>query len=306
MEDGVSRLQVEETSAHASNATPAYDLILDASDNGTASIPVFVGHAAENTERWTQMMSWLPDFINSISGALYRVNCTMEQDAIQGVIDCHVLVARAALEYYQGAEGVYLDLEDNCMPSQRADFSLLEEAKATLLAHPEWYFIHTSRFPAPIALVDPETSYSTPLWEYGSNIYQKLIGTCELAQAMLDHTDHAARIADPDFAWVAAYDDQFASEMKHVVYPSIFQRRTEDETATTATPFFQGGLGKTLRNICFMPWVYTTIDVINAHGAWFSCLLFPVIIIACLTGDLAIAAWCFAAGFVVCWSLGFR
>ena len=38
----------------------------------------------------------------------------------------------------------------------------------------------------------------------------------------------------------------------------------------------------------------------------FSVLLLPVITIACLTGDLIVAAWCFVAGFVVCWSLGFR
>ena len=54
----------------------------------------------------------------------------------------------------------------------------------------------------------------------------------------------------------------------HVVYPSVIQRRTETETSTAATPFFHGGLGLMLRNVCFTPWIYTTIDFVNAHAAW--------------------------------------
>ena len=78
------------------------------------------------------------------------------------------------------------------------------------------------------------------------------------------------------------------------------------ETSTRATPFFSRGIGVALRDVCFTPWVYTLIDFTNAHAGWFTCLLLPVIIIACLTGDLAIAACCLVAGFIVCWSLGFR
>lgn len=40
--------------------------------------------------------------------------------------------------------------------------------------------------------------------------------------------------------------------------------------------------------------------------AQFSVLVLPVVIIACLTGDLLISFFCFVAGFVVCWALGFR
>ena len=67
------------------------------------------------------------------------------------------------------------------------------------------------------------------------------------------------------------------------------------------------GIGVALRDVCFTPWVYTFIDFTNAHGRLVHMLLvLPVIIIACLTGDLAIAACCLVAGFIVCWSLGFR
>ena len=38
----------------------------------------------------------------------------------------------------------------------------------------------------------------------------------------------------------------------------------------------------------------------------FSCLVLPVVVIACLTGDLLVALCCLVSGFVVCWSLGFR
>jgi hypothetical protein len=283
-----------------------YDVIIPAPPNATDALPVFVGHLAENVARWDQMMEWLPDFIQSVGGVLYRVNCTRAADAIQGVIDCHALCARAALAHYGGRDGTYIDLEDNCLPSQRADFGLLPQVRATLMANREWQFVHLSRFPAPIGLVDPHTCVDTPMWQYGQNVYRKLIGTCELAQAMLCHTDHARRISDPNYVFVAAYDDNFAAEMTHVVYPSIFQRRTESETSTAATPFFAGGIGTVLRNVCFTPWVYTTFDFVNAHAAWFSCLLLPIVVIACLTGDLVVAAWCFVAGFVVCWCLGFR
>ena len=321
------------------------DTVIAAPPNAPDPLPVIVGHLASHASRWDQMMSWLPSFIEAIGGVLYRVNCTAETDAIQGVIDCHTLVGAAAIRHYEqrgggnNATGAYIDLEDNCKPSQRADYSLLPQLVSTLMEHPEWYFLHLSRFPAPIGLVDPHVCEQTPLYRYGDNVYHKLIGTCELAQAMLCHTDHARRINDPSYHFVAAYDDNFAREMTHVVYPSIFQRRTESthprlalshsrthalslplsltllhhphhpqpgETSTTATPFFSRGIGVALRDVCFTPWVYTLIDFTNAHAGWFTCLLLPVIIIACLTGDLAIAACCFVAGFIVCWSLGFR
>lgn len=113
-------------------------------------------------------------------------------------------------------------------------------------------------------------------------------------------------IADPTYVFSGPYDDNFASLMTHVVYPSIIQRRSESQTATIATEFFRHGLGVALRDIAFNPYVYATIDWINAHGGWFSILLLPIIVIACLTSDFVIATWCLLAGAVMCWSLGFR
>ena len=109
---------------------------------------------------------------------------------------------------------------------------------------------------------------NTPLYELGGHIYRKLYGTSELAQAMLCHTDHASRISSPTYLFDAAYDDSLVTQMRYVVYPSVIQRRTETETSTAATPFFHGGLGLMLRNVCFTPWIYTTIDFVNAHAAW--------------------------------------
>jgi hypothetical protein len=170
------------------------------------------------------------------------------------VIDCHTLVARAALAYWADEPAVYIDLEDNCFPTQRADYDLVAPAARKLLARPEWMFIHLSRFPAPVGIFDPHTSSETPLYEWGGNVYQKLFGTCELAQAMLCHTRHAARIVDDNFRFELNYDDQFASEMTHVVYPAIFQRRTASETATVATAIFSTLFGIALRDFAFTPW----------------------------------------------------
>ena len=122
----------------------------------------------------------------------------------------------------------------------------------------------------------------------------------------LSHTDFAALIADPHYVFAAPYDDQIAAQSIYVVYPAPLQRYTEGEAHTTATPFFGSAIGRLLRNVCFTPTVYTVIDWINAHACWFSLLVLPVIIIACLTGDLLTAACCFVAGFIICWSLGFR
>ena len=129
-------------------------------------------------------------------------------------------------------------------------------------------FIHLSRFPAPLGLIDPSVAVNTPLYEPGGHIYRKLYGTSELAQAMLCHTDHASRIASPTFLFDSAYDNSLVDLMRHVVYPSVMQRRTESETSTAATPFFHGGIGIVLPNVAFTPWIYTTIDFVNAHAAW--------------------------------------
>ena len=129
------------------------DTVIAAPPNAPDPLPVIVGHLASHASRWDQMMSWLPSFIEEIGGVLYRVNCTAETDAIQGVIDCHTLVGAAAIRHYEqrgggnNATGAYIDLEDNCKPSQRADYSLLPQLVSTLMEHPEWYFLHLSRFP---------------------------------------------------------------------------------------------------------------------------------------------------------------
>ena len=70
--------------------------------------------------------------VEETESVLYRVNCTLEKDEIQGVIDCHSLVAKAALEYWKGQPGTYIDMEDNCKPTQRANFGYILEASARL------------------------------------------------------------------------------------------------------------------------------------------------------------------------------
>lgn len=217
-----------------------------------------------------------------------------------------MLVAKAALSYWEGQPGTYLDLEDNCHPAQRADFSLIQPASERLRQSRSWLFIHLSRFPAPTGVFDPETCADTPLTEYGGPVYRKLYGTNELAQAMLDHTDFAARIASANFSWTRPYDEQFGGEMLYVVYPAIFQRATDEDTPTHATELFRSGLGEAVRNFCFTPWVYTTFDFVNAHSIWALFLLIPVGTIWCITVDHVVAGWCFAVGFIVCWGLGFR
>ena len=102
----------------------------------------------------------------------------------------------------------------------------------------------------------------------------------ELAQAMLCHTDHATRIAEPTFVFTAPYDTFFAAESTHVVYPSIIQRHTESATATFASEFFEGGLLRAggdvnaadydLRTACHLAASegnYPSVETLLDHGA---------------------------------------
>ena len=262
MEDSVQALQA------SPNATAALDLILDHANGDADALPIFVGHQAGNALRWSQMMTWLPGFVEQVGGLLFRVNCTREADAIQSAVDCHVLTARAALRHYGGQDGVYLDLDDNCRLAQRADVALMAQARHQLVEHPEWMFVQLSRLPVPIGLVNPHTCVDTPLWEPGDAVYRKLVGTVELAQAMLCHTDHAQRISSPTFVMAGAYEDAFSAEAIHVLYPSMIQRRTDSESSTNSTALFERGLGSFVRDVAFTPSVYTTVDFLNAHGGW--------------------------------------
>ena len=118
-EDGVESLQSADSPQPATSAQPRFDVIIPAAGNASNALPIYVGHLEANVMRWAQMMTWLPEFTRSVNGVLHRVNCTREQNALLGVIDCHVLIARAALSHYGGREGVYLDLEDNCCEPAR-------------------------------------------------------------------------------------------------------------------------------------------------------------------------------------------
>ena len=118
-EDGVESLQSADSPQPATSAQPRFDVIIPAAGNASDALPIYVGHLEANVMRWAQMMTWLPEFTRSVNGVLHRVNCTREQNALLGVIDCHVLIARAALSHYGGREGVYLDLEDNCCEPPR-------------------------------------------------------------------------------------------------------------------------------------------------------------------------------------------
>ena len=124
--------------------------------------------------------------------------------------------------------------------------------------------------------------------------------------AQLCHTEHARKITSSSYVWPSEYDTALMDDMTHVVYPAPFQRGLESEAHTAASPFFEDGFGYMMREIFFSASVYTAVDFLNAHGAWFSVVALPAIVIACLTGDLVIAAWCFVAAFIICWSLGFR
>lgn len=290
-------------------AAPVLERILDSRPVGgdpSLVVPVFIGSG--DPKRWKQIMDsgWIRPLVEETASVLYRVNCTLEKDEIQGVIDCHSLVAKAALEYWKGQPGTYIDMEDNCKPSQRANFGYILEASARLKSRRDWSFIHLSRFPAPFGIFNPQTCAETPFNEAGGHVYRKLYGLNELAQAMLDHTDFASRITAPSFRWTKPYDEQFGAEMLYVVYPAVFQRQTESATPTHATEIFHKGIGKGIRDAFFTPWVYSTFDYINARFVWVLFFVIPFVTLWCLTNDHVLAAWGFAIGFLVCWGLGFR
>jgi len=292
----------------ASKATVETIIAPSSTDTAQAGVPMFVGHFAEQSSRWDDMMTFLPKVAQVTGGGVYRINCTEDEDKpSDGVTECHKAVATAALDYWGDVPGTYIDFEDNCEPTLRADYSLITSSSNRLLAMPQWQFVHLSRFPAPSGLVDPHSCAETPFGEWGGNIYRKLYGTLELAQAMLCHTDFAALITSADYTFSQPYDNQLSDSMLHVVYPSIFQRRQDEEGGDAeASFFFSGSFGVGMRSALFTPWIYTTVDFLNSKGSWILCLILPVLVIACLTSDLVVSFWCFVAGFVVCWAFGFR
>jgi len=285
------------------------------SDVLKAGLPVFVGSSSSTAGevRWQQMMKWLPGFVSAVNGSLHRVLCDglsqeKETESTQGVIDCHKRVALGALTYWGTTAGTYLDLEDNCYPSQRADYGLISDAVKTLLAKPGWWFIHLSRLPAPSGFISPAVSLDTPFHQLGGPILVKAVGTCEMAQAMLDHTDFARMITADDYEFGGAYDEQFNQQSVHVVYPAILQRRRQSElSGAPATPFFaQESWMHYLREIGFTPWVYTSVDFVNAHAGWATLCFLPVVVVACITNDVTIAIGTLISAMLLCWAVGVR
>jgi len=170
--------------------------------------------------------------------------------------------------------------------------------------HPDWLFVHLSRYPAPTGLVNPERSYNTSaLRGSGGPIYQKAYGTSELAQAMLCHTDFAAHVTNGSVVWDDTYAGTFAYASKHVLYPSVIQRLKDDDLSSPDS-WAPGTVW--LRTIVFTQWIYTTFDFINTHAPWFTLFLTPVVTIACLTNDWMISLTAIAVLFITCWACGIR
>jgi len=280
--------------------------------------PVFVGSrkGGDGEKRWQQMMTWLPKFISAINGSLYRVYCDQfpkdtasDTARTANIAGCHQQVARGALKYWGDEPGTYIDLEDNCYPAQRADFSLIPQAVTKLLAHPDWSFIHIARLPAPVGFVAPEREVNITYTEVGGAVLLKAFGTCELAQAMLDHTDFAKRITAADYTFERRFDEQIAPESVHVIYPAVLQGRRENELAGFVRPrkFFSSETWMYhMREIGFTPWVYTWVDFMNAHAAWLTCCFLPVLVVACITNDIVIALGTATSAILLCWSAGYR
>ena len=83
------------------------------------------------------------------------------------------------------------------------------------------------------------------------------------------HTDHAVRITTPNFVFAGPYDESFVGEMTHVIYPSIFQRRTDADLQTVSgSPFRQGGALAWYRDFGFNPVIYLIFDFLSAHACW--------------------------------------
>jgi len=230
-------------------------------------IPIIVG--VSSADRRQILDSW----IHSPEAGGQRfltVNCSVQHDVIVGVVDCHRAVARAALEYFGGQPGMYIDLEDNCHPTLRLDWQNAYDAARALDSHREWKFVHLSRFPFPFGLADPHCPLT-------GSLYYKPWTFNELAQAMLCTTEFASWIQTLTFT--EPYDDMLMPWQHYVVYPSLFQRHTEHALATHATTLFASGSPLTLlRDITFQPSVYLLIEVANVFGFW----LLLTLILACI------------------------
>jgi len=235
-------------------------------------IPIFIG--TSSSDRWEDAKAWMATAGGNMS--YHKVTCKLGQDRIRGVIDCHVAVAKAALAYFSGRPGVYIDLEDNCHPTLRCDWQVAYDAAELLRRHPQWKFVHLSRFPTPFGVVNPHFPVTGSLfwksWTYN-----------ELAQAMLCHTEFASMISNPEFGWTEPYDDQLMQWQRYAVYPSLFQRWTESHTASHATFITAMGL---MRDIAFQPWIYAFCEVVNVFGLW---LVITLMLAGC-------GCWCSGSG----------
>lgn len=250
------------------------------------SIPIFVG--ISSSERLEVVNKWIHTHAGG-GQQFFGVNCTVEENVIQGVINCHRAVARAALDYFGGRPGLYIDLEDNCHPTLRIDWQLAYDAAHELNGHREWKFIHLSRFPAPFGVLNPHLPLT-------GSLYYKTWTVNELAQAMLCTTEFATWITQ-SFNFTEPYDDMLMPWQKYVVYPSLFQRWTETELATRATKLFAAGSPfAVLRNISFQPSIYLLIEALNVFGIW----LVLATIIACILARQERHACCQEARVLSC------
>lgn len=231
-------------------------------------IPVFIGVSSD--ARFQQLETWL--YARGAGGQkFFTVNCTVQSDVIRGVIECHQAVADSALHYFGGRPGMYIDLEDNAHPTLRIDWQTAYDAALALHGHPEWRFVHLSRFPFPFGLFDPHCPLT-------GSLYFKPWTFNELAQAMLCTTEFATWISR-ELSFDEPYDDMLMPWQRYVVYPSLFQRWTEEMLATHATSIFGNGSPlQVLRNIAFQPTIYLMIEVLNVSGFW----LLLSSIIACI------------------------
>eukprot|EP00966_Prymnesium_polylepis_P091215 2111194-Prymnesium_polylepis.1 len=96
---------------------------------------------------------------------------------------------------------------------------------------------------------------------------------------MLCSTDFATWVTQ-ELEFDEPYDDMLMPWQRYVVYPTLFQRYTEQETSTHATPMFANTPLGVLRNLTFPPACYCLIEIVNVFGFWM-CLGLIVALMPC-------------------------
>ena len=167
----------------------------------------------------------------------------------KGCCECHRLMAERAL---QDGQHSYISMEQNVIPALRYDEQTIRDALHVVRTG-KAPLVHLSCMPTPGGL-----RYSV----HGS-VMGKVVSKQDLAQCMVLRQgviQEALQLKKPIDSALAQL-----GYMKHVVYPTPFQR---DHEVSIATPVYNRSGVKWLRQFAFTPTHYRNLEVIAQYDVF--------------------------------------